>query len=79
MRNGEYSTVHRGGRLFQQYIVYMWASADQTRLSFLRFNQERLRATLYSGLQDWLSADKIGSAQDLGKRVVLPSSYIGRP
>jgi len=79
MRNGEYSTVHRGGHLFQQYIVDMWASADQTCLSFLRFNQGRLRATLYSGLQDWLSVDKIESAQDLGKHVVLPSSYIGGP
>jgi len=57
----------------------MWASADQTRLSFLRFNQGRLRATLYSGLQDWLLADEIGSAQDLGQHVVLPSSYIGGP
>jgi hypothetical protein len=34
----EYPTIHRGGRLFQQYLVDMWASADQTCLSFLRFN-----------------------------------------
>ena len=78
-RNNEYSTIHRGGRLFQQYIVDMWASADQTRLAFLRFNQGRLRASLYSGLQDWLTSDDIGSANDLGQRVVLPSSYIGGP
>src|SRR5229473_1224962 len=31
---------------FQQYIVDMWASADQTCLSYLRSNQGRLRATL---------------------------------
>jgi hypothetical protein len=57
----------------------MWASADQTRLSYLRFNQGRLRATLYSGLEDWLRADEIGNPQDLGQRAVLPSSYIGGP
>ena len=34
-REKEYPTLHRGGRLFQQYIVDMWASADQTCLSFL--------------------------------------------
>ena len=42
----EYSTIHRSGRLFQQYIVDIWASVDQTRLAFLRFNQGRLHATL---------------------------------
>ena len=28
MRTNEFSTIHRSGRLFQQYIVDMWASAD---------------------------------------------------
>ena len=77
--NEEYSSLHRGGRLFQQYIVDMWASADQTRLAYLRFNQGRLRATLYSGFEDWLAGDEIGNPDDLGQRVVLPSSYIGGP
>ena len=79
MRQHEYSTIHHGGRLFQQYIVDMWASADQTRLSYLRFNQGRLRASLYCGLQDWLTTDEIGNLNDVGQRVVLPSSYIGGP
>jgi len=57
----------------------MWASADQTRLAFLRFNQGRLHASLYSGLQDWLMSDDIGTANDLGQYVILPSSYIGGP
>ena len=75
----EYATLHRCGRLFQQYIVDMWASADQTRLSFLRFNQGKLRATLYSGLEDCLRADEIVDPHDLGRRTVLPTSYIGGP
>ena len=57
----------------------MWASADQTCLAYLRFNQSQLRATLYSGLEDWLRPDEIGNPQDLGRRAVLPLSYIGRP
>jgi hypothetical protein len=73
-RNTEYPMIHRGGRLFQQYIVDMWASANQTRLTFLRFNQGHLQATLYSGLEDWLRADEIGNPQDLGQWAVLPSS-----
>ena len=78
-RAQEYPTLHRGGRLFQQYIVDMWASADQTRLSFLRFNQGRLRAALYSGLEDMLRNDDGVDLHALGKRTVLPSSYIGGP
>jgi len=34
-RSGEYATIHRGRRLFQQYVIDMWASTDQTRLSYL--------------------------------------------
>ena len=57
----------------------MRASADQTRLAFLRYNQDKLRATLYSGLEDWLTVDDIGNPQELGMRTVLPLSYIGGP
>ena len=78
-REDEYSTIHRGGRLFQQYIVDMWASADQNRLSYLYLNQGQLRATLYSGLEDWVRENEVGDPHELGKRTVLPSSYIGGP
>ena len=57
----------------------MWASADQTRLSFLRFNQGRLRVALYSGLEDMIRKDDGVDLHVLGKRMVLPSSYIGGP
>jgi len=76
---GEYPAIHRGGRLFQQYIVDMWASADQTRLSYLRHNQKKLRATLYSGLEDWVRSDETHDLNQLGMRTVLPSSFIGGP
>lgn len=33
VRPDEFSTILRGGRLLQQYMVDMWASADQNRLS----------------------------------------------
>ncbi len=69
--------MHRSGRLFQQYIEDMWASADQTRLSY--FHQANLCATLYSGLEDWVRADEIADPNELGRRTVLPSSYIGGP
>ena len=61
MHDGEYLTIHWGGHLFQQYIVDMWASVDQTWLAFLRFNQGQLCTTLYSGFKDWLTTDEVGN------------------
>jgi helitron helicase-like protein len=84
----------------------MWASADQTQLSYLQSNQGSpgqsrgdsitsrvakgfrrslqkrkrwLRATLYSGLEDLIRSDETSDTNGLGKRTILPSSYIGGP
>ncbi|TFK72877.1 hypothetical protein BDN72DRAFT_748605, partial [Pluteus cervinus] len=79
-RRDEFPTIQRGGRLFQQYLVDMWAAAEQTRLSYLRHHQSDLRASLYSGLDDALSnVDRDVSLDNLGTRYVLPSSHIGSP
>jgi helitron helicase-like protein len=39
-------------RLFQQYIVDIWALCDQSALDWIRFNQKQLRADVYSGVAD---------------------------
>jgi hypothetical protein len=78
-RHGIPSLILQGGRLFQQYLVDMWASAEQNRLRFLAQNQDKLRAHLYSGLLDQVHRDDEIDLNDLGQRVVLPSSYIGSP
>ena len=44
-RRDEFSLLLRSGRLFQQYLVDMWAVADQNRLSYLRHHQSDIRAT----------------------------------
>ena len=40
------------GRLFQQYVVDMYAKIEFNRLKYLRFNQSQLHADLYQGLAD---------------------------
>jgi hypothetical protein len=61
-------------------MVDMWATADQSRLRYMQFNQPKLRAELYSGLEDAIhAADDNLELNDLGQCVVLPSSYIGGP
>lgn len=79
-RNNEFSTILRGGRLFQQYVIDMWASAEQNRLNYLRMNQRKLRASVYSGLEDAINAtDGNIDLGQLGQRYILPSSYTGSP
>lgn len=79
-RATEFNIILRGGRLFQQYMVDMWASADQNRLNYLRSNQRRIRASLYSGLDDAVAAaDRDLDLHELGRRFILPSSYTGGP
>ncbi|EAU86521.2 transcriptional factor B3 [Coprinopsis cinerea okayama7 len=78
-RPNEGQSLIRGGRLFTRYIVDMWASADQNRLRFLRDHQKELRAELYSGLEDAIGTEDHSDLNQLGRRVVLPSSYIGGP
>lgn len=76
----EFSTILRGGRLFQQYAVDAWAQVDQNRVSFLRHNQDKLRASLYSGLEDAFTAGDVNiDANELGQCFVLLSSYYGGP
>jgi hypothetical protein len=77
---GEFSTILRGGRLFQQYIVDMWASAEHSRLNYLRYHQDELCASVYSGLEDAIDgADDNVDLHQLGQRVILPSSLVGGP
>ena len=79
-RVAEFSCLLHGGWLFTWWLVDMYASLDQNRLLWLCLNQTKLRAALYSGLQDAMgAADGDVNLADLGQHVILPSSYIGGP
>ncbi|XP_074277137.1 uncharacterized protein LOC141600787 [Silene latifolia] len=70
--------VIRGGRLFQQFIVDMYVKIENTRLDFLRLNQDTIRADLYQGILDTLELGE-SSTCNVGKRIVLPPSFLGGP
>ncbi|KAF8747209.1 Helitron helicase-like domain at N-terminus [Rhizoctonia solani] len=76
--NGTFSTIFWAGHLFQQYLVDVWAIADQSRLLWLRNNQSSLRVELYSGLCDALLSDNLTCGEQVGC-YILPSSYYGGP
>ncbi|KAL6643881.1 hypothetical protein ACP70R_018647 [Stipagrostis hirtigluma subsp. patula] len=78
MRPGVFNPVLYGKRLFQQFAVDTYIKVESSRLDFQRNNQTKIRADLYQGLVDSLHAGE-GRACAVGKRTVLPTSFIGGP
>ena len=76
IRPNEPSTIFWAQRLFQQFVVDAWAVCDQNKLNWIRTHQANIRADLYNGLSDALEAGDIDLGR-IGKKVVLPSSYVG--
>ena len=71
---------HSGGLLFQQYIVDAYCRAESQRLNYLRTHQDDLRAELYSELVEAVQDSAfVPGVTNVGKRIVLPSSYPGSP
>jgi hypothetical protein len=75
-RVDEPTTLFRGQWLFQQFVVDAWAVCDQNKLAWIHSHQANIRADLYDGLADVLRAGDLDIDQ-VGKRVVLPSGYVG--
>jgi hypothetical protein len=79
-RPDEFSTILHGCRLFQTYLVDMFACIDQERLHFIRTQQKRLRVSLLNGMEDALTVnDDHVDLNQVGQRIILPSSYLGGP
>jgi len=69
-----FNTLHYGSKLFQEYCCDHYAIKQQQDLQYLREHQNELRADTYAGLTDAVSND---DGMNAGKRVILPSSFIG--
>nr|GEX57995.1 hypothetical protein CTI12_AA123990 [Tanacetum cinerariifolium] len=77
-RKDQCTTLHKGGRLFQQYLVDAFTAIEEQRLSWTRNNQDTLRVDLYHNVVNaitWGDTDATG----LGKIIVLPISFTGGP
>jgi hypothetical protein len=71
-RNNEPHTLISCRRLFQQFLVDGYTMMEAERLSWVRNNQSKLRVGKYRKLNE---SSIIGPKQ--GKRVILPSSFVG--
>jgi hypothetical protein len=78
IRPEEGSMLHRAGALFHQYLVDMWVKVEAGRLSFIRQNQEKIRADLYQAAQDAFRDGERNAAR-VGRLTVLPATFSGSP
>ena len=69
-------TLFYGRRLLQQLVVDRFAVVDQAKLDCIRYNRSNICADLYNGLANALIQDEC-NPEALGKRTVLPSSFLG--
>ena len=69
-------TLHRAGRLFQEWLCAGWIKAEDDRLSFLasEAGQKKIRAENYADLADHMRSDDAGV--EVG-RVINPSTSRG--
>jgi hypothetical protein len=68
--------VTHGGRLFQEWCVDQYCKVEAQRLLWVKLNQQQLRVDLYQGVADALQQDNLA---DIGRMVILPSSFTGGP
>ncbi|GJS23495.1 DNA helicase PIF1, ATP-dependent [Tanacetum coccineum] len=63
-RPNQGSTLLKGGRLYQQYLVDAYSAVEEQRLKWTRNNQDTLRVDLYHNLYDAVTRVAICQAYD---------------
>lgn len=78
VRKNDFNFLLRSGSLLSQFLVDMFAKIETERLNYIRNNQSKLRVDEYIHLKDAIGRRDVNGDQ-LGKLVVLPSSFTGGP
>ncbi|XP_058732642.1 uncharacterized protein LOC131604199 [Vicia villosa] len=75
-RLNEAKTLLSSRRLFQQFLVDGYTMLESEKLEWLRKNQPKLRVSKYNSLNEEGDQSQ-AQGNNIGKRVVLPSSFVG--
>ena len=77
VRDNDINLLLHYRELFHQFATDMYAEIEGERLSYIRFNQSKLRADSYDNLKDAMQND--GDIDNLGQMIILPSTFTGSP
>lgn len=72
------SVLHLLRNLYQQYVVDNYLKIEHQKLKWAQHNQAKLRCELYKGLVDSMNRGDT-DLNKTGKKVILPSSFVGGP
>ena len=75
----DHSHILFGKKLFQEWMVDQFCKVESRRLLWISQNQKILRSDLYQGLSDAIRAGDTNNLNNLGQRIILPSTHIGSP
>jgi hypothetical protein len=75
VRKDDFNILHRGDRLFQEYLTDQVCKIESEKLNYLETHQSELRTEVLQGLTDALHND--ADVHQVGKAVRLPASFIG--
>ncbi|KAF7808150.1 ATP-dependent DNA helicase PIF1 [Senna tora] len=75
-RRNQFNIFLRAGKLTQQFIVDGYTMIESQRLLYIRLHEKELRADNYTTLTQALAKGQTRSS-GIGKRIVLPSTFIG--
>ncbi|XP_034936444.1 uncharacterized protein [Chelonus insularis] len=68
-----------GRRLFQQWVVDSYVKIEKDRIRYCKNNQKQLRVETYQGLIDYSHKKSNDTNSQIGKMIILPSSFINSP
>ena len=72
-----FSTIHLSRLLFQQYLVDAFTKIEGNELAYIRTHQSQLRVESYQGLMDHIERRAQAEDANVGRIVILPSSFEG--
>ena len=75
VRQQEFNILHRGDRLFQEYLTDQYCKIESEKLHYIQSHQSEMRSEVLKGLTDAL--DNNNDVQQVGKAVRLPATFVG--
>ena len=72
-----FSTIHLSRLLLQQYLVDAFTKIEGNELAYIRTHQQQLRVESYQGLMDHIERRAQAEDVNVGRIVILPSSFEG--
>ena len=79
IRPDEFNPFLLGKRLFQQYVVDGYVKIEKDRIQYCKDHQKEIKADTYQGLHDHLQNSANDINGQIGKTIILPSTFIGSP